>query len=72
MTLKDVLTGLENTHQKLLLSSRDGSFTPAGLLGTLSETKLKTQAHYQPGLYIAEINEAGYLGAVLFEVKKEK
>ena len=72
MTLKDVLTGLANTHQNLLLSSTEGSFTPAGLLDTLSETKLKTQAHYQPGLYIAEINEAGFLGAVLFKVKNEE
>ncbi|MFO7890766.1 MAG: hypothetical protein R6V04_10555 [bacterium] len=72
MTLKDVLTGLADTHQNLLLNSTEGSFTPAGLLNTLSETKLKTPAHYQPGLYIAEINEAGYLGSVLFEVKKAK
>jgi len=71
MTLKEVLTGLADTNQKLLLSCTEGSFTPASLLNSLSEIKLKTQAHYQPGLYIAEINEAGYLGAVLFEVKRE-
>ncbi len=72
MTLKNVLTGLVKNHQRLLLSSTEGSFTPASLLNTLSETKLKTKAHYQPGLYIAEINESGYLGAVLFKVTSKK
>jgi len=72
MTLKEVLTGLADSNNTLLLKNSDGFYTPSCLLDTLSETKLKTQAHYQPGLYIAEINEAGYLGAVLFEVKREK
>ncbi len=69
MTLKDVLTGLVAQKEELQLSSAEGSFTPADLMNSLSETKLKTEAYYQPGLYIAEINESGYLGAVLFKVK---
>lgn len=62
-------TRLYMEQNKLLLSSTEGSFTPVGLLNSLSETKLKTEAYYQPGFYIAEINESGYLGAVLFKVK---
>jgi hypothetical protein len=30
---------------------------------------LKKQAYFQPGLYIAEINDAGYLGHILYRVK---
>jgi hypothetical protein len=32
---------------------------------------LKRQAHIQPGLYIAEINDSGFLGQVLFKIKRK-
>ena len=69
MTLKEILIGLVK-DKNLLLSNAKGSFTPAVLLENLSESKLKTNSHYQPNLYIAEINESGYLGTVLYRVKK--
>ena len=45
--------------------------TDAGtLLQTLSNPMLATQAHMQPGLYIAEINPDGYLGRVLLRFER--
>ena len=32
---------------------------------------LKRAAYFQPGMYIAEINEGGYLGTVLYKVKQK-
>jgi len=34
-----------------------------------SEPMLKRTAHIQSGLYIAEINDKGYLGQVLYKIK---
>ncbi|MCX6553543.1 MAG: hypothetical protein NTZ12_00790 [Candidatus Aminicenantes bacterium] len=41
----------------------------AWLLDSLSEPRLRTSAYLQPGLYIAEISENGYLGRVLYKIK---
>ena len=70
MRLKDILTKLAEETESFFLYNAKGSHSPASLLNELSESKLSTRSHYQPGLYIAEINEAGYLGAVLYRVKK--
>ena len=39
------------------------------LLANLSAPMLKRRAYMQAGLYIAEVNEAGYLGTVLYKIK---
>jgi hypothetical protein len=70
MSLKDILTKLAGEKESFSLCNVNGSHTPVSLLSELSESKLSTRSHYQPGLYIAEINESGYLGAVLYRVKK--
>ena len=70
MSLKDILTKLAEETESFFLYNAKGSHSPASLLNELSESKLSTRSHYQPGLYIAEINESGYLGTVLYRVKK--
>jgi hypothetical protein len=69
MSLKDILQKLVNEKTQVLLADSQSEWEAASLLENLSETRLKTSAHMQPGLYIAEINEAGYLGRVLYKLK---
>ena len=69
MSLKDILQKLVSEESRVLLADNESEWEAAALLEKLSETRLKTSAHMQPGLYIAEINEAGYLGRVLYKLK---
>jgi hypothetical protein len=69
MSLKDILQKLVSEKNQVLLADSQNEWQAAALLENLSETRLKTSAHLQPGLYIAEINEAGYLGQVLYKLK---
>jgi hypothetical protein len=69
MSLKDILQKLVSERTQVLLADSQCEWEAASLLENLSETRLKTSAHMQPGLYIAEINEAGYLGRVLYKLK---
>lgn len=69
MSLGDILTKLAETDSPIVLSDGDQDFQAKDLLGTLSEPRLKTPAHMQPGMYIAEINDRGYLGRILYRVK---
>jgi hypothetical protein len=72
MSLKDILQKLVSEESRVLLADTESEWEAAALLEKLSETRLKTSAHMQPGLYIAEINEAGYLGRVLYKLKTVK
>ena len=69
MSLKDILQKLVSEESRVRLADNESEWEAAALLEKLSETRLKTSAHMQPGLYIAEINEAGYLGRVLYKLK---
>jgi hypothetical protein len=69
MNLKDILQNLADTNDPVLLCDQDQEWEAKVLLEKLSEHKLKTHAHVQPGLYIAEINDGGYLGQVLYRIK---
>ncbi|MGD2294288.1 MAG: hypothetical protein PVF22_00455 [Candidatus Aminicenantes bacterium] len=71
MSLRDILEKIVKAKAPILLSDSDKDWEASVLLETLSEPKLKTQAYLQPGLYIAEINESGYLGRVLYKVKQK-
>lgn len=71
MILKDILTRLVETNEAVLLSDSTGDWEAGVLLEKLSVPKLKRQAHIQDGMYIAEINSAGYLGSVLYRIKKK-
>jgi hypothetical protein len=69
MSLKDILQKLVSEKAPVLLADSQNEWQAGTLLEKLSETRLKTSAHMQPGLYIAEISEAGYLGRVLYKLK---
>ena len=65
MTLRDILKKMAIENGTIKLSHDDEVFDLSGLLETLPEPVLNRQAYLQPGLYIAEINEGGYLGEVI-------
>ena len=69
MSLKDILQKLVSEKAPVLLADSQSEWEASALLEKLSETRLKTSAHMQPGLYIAEISESGYLGRVLYKLK---
>lgn len=69
MSLKEILTKLAEENCPMLLCDSQSEWEAEALLGSLSEPRLRTSAYLQPGLYIAEINEGGYLGRVLYKIK---
>jgi hypothetical protein len=70
MSLKEILEKLIEKGEPILLRDNEKlDWEASALLSRLSERVLKTPAHLQPGMYIAEINAAGYLGRVMFKVK---
>ena len=71
MSLKDILTKLVEEKTPVLLHDGEQDWEAGDLLNNLSEMRLKTSAHMQAGLYIAEINEGGYLGRILYRVKSK-
>ncbi len=71
MQLKEILKKLAEDAEPVLLSNNGQDWTADALLNNLSEPMLKRQAHLQPGLYIAEINDGGYLGQVLYTLKRK-
>jgi len=71
MSLKEILEKIVEEGARILLSDRNKDWEASVLLENLSEPMLKRRAHLQPGLYIAEINDSGYLGQVLYKVKQK-
>jgi hypothetical protein len=71
MSLKDILEKLIETEEPVLLCANGKEWEPAALLESLSEPMLKRKAHIQPGLYIAALTETGYLGQVMYKLKKK-
>lgn len=72
MSLKEILQKIITTNESILLSDSSSKEWEAGtLLESLSGPKLETKAYMQPGLYIAEVNEGGYLGRVLYKIKQK-
>lgn len=69
MNLEELLGQIIGDHLPILLSDHHRDWEPRDLLGTLPESVLGQRVHFQPGLYIAEISEKGYLGAVLYRIK---
>jgi len=70
MSLREILEKLASNGDRVLLcDGNNRDWEADALLGELSGTMLKKQAYFQPGLYIAEINDAGYLGHILYRVK---
>ena len=71
MSLRDILMKLANDNEPVLLNDGQQDWKASELLANLSEPRLKTTAHIQAGMYIAEIDPKGYLGRILFRVKEK-
>ena len=71
MSLRDILQKIVKDNEPVLLNDNNRDWEACDLLKSLSEPMLKRKAHLQPGLYIAEINDSGYLGHVLYKVKQK-
>jgi len=71
MSLKEILEKIVEEGTRILLSDRNKDWEASLLLESLSEPMLKRRAHLQPGMYIAEINDSGYLGQVLYRIKQK-
>jgi hypothetical protein len=72
MSLRDILTKLVEEKNPVILNDGNQDWEASDLLDSLSEPRLKTSAHMQTGLYIAEINDGGYLGKILYRVKEKE
>ena len=70
MVLREILEKIETEETPILLSDPKGDWNARDLLDRLSEPMLKRTVYLQPGLYIALINDGGYLGEVLYRVKQ--
>ena len=71
MSLREILQKIVKDDEPVLLNDNNKDWEACDLLESLSEPMLKRKAHLQPGLYIAEINDSGYLGHVLYKVKQK-
>ena len=69
MKLGELLESLIQWNDHLLLTDKEKTWRPDELLQSLSEVKRNIDVHLQPGMYIAEINEGGYLGRVLYRIQ---
>ncbi len=72
MSLRDILTKIVEEKDPVVLNDGNQDWDAGDLLDSLSEPRLKTSAHMQTGLYIAEINDGGYLGKILYRVKEKE
>jgi hypothetical protein len=71
MSLRDILVKLAKENSPILLNDGEKDWEAQGLLENLSLPLLDRDVYMQPGLYIAEINNGGYLGQVLYKVKQK-
>ncbi|MDH5466926.1 MAG: hypothetical protein OEY25_05865 [Candidatus Aminicenantes bacterium] len=71
MRLREILEQIIENGNSVLLSDSNKDWEASELLKNLSEMRLMRQAHMVPGLYIAEINDSGYLGQVLYRIKRK-
>jgi hypothetical protein len=71
MKLKEILRKIAADGNASLLADGEEPASAQELLATLPERVLERQAYLQPGLYIAEINDKGYLGRVLYILNRQ-
>jgi len=71
MILREILQQMVDEGNTAKLTSGNGALEAATLLKTLSEPMLNRRAHLQPGLYIAELDDRGYLGRVLLRFSEK-
>ena len=70
MSLKEILQKIVNDQEEILLNDGTKEWEADMLLTSLPEPRLRVNAYFQSGLYIAEVDPKGYLGRVLYRVKK--
>lgn len=66
MDLREILENLVNSGNPKLFDINKKETNAVELLEKLPSVRLKRKAHLQPGMYIAEINDSGYLGSIIF------
>ncbi len=71
MRLLEILEQIVENGNSVLLCDSEKEWEAKELLESLSDMRLKRPAHMVPGLYIAEINDSGYLGQVLYRIKRK-
>lgn len=71
VSLKEILEKLITEKVPILLTDRKGEWEASEVLSVLSGPMLSRRAYFQPGMYIALINDGGYLGEVLYRVKSK-
>jgi len=71
MRLKEILQKIAKDKDPVLLSDGEKEWEASALLSNLSDLMLKKQVYFQPGLYIAEISDAGFLGQVMYRIKQK-
>ena len=69
MTLRELLEKMISDRAPVLLKDSQKAWEACDLLGNLTAPMLRRQVHLQPGLYVAMINEKGYLGEVLYKIE---
>lgn len=72
MMLKEILQKLVDAEPPVLLQDDRGAWEASDLLNALPQNALRVRAHLQTGLYIAEIDDGGYLGRVLYRIKRKE
>jgi len=70
MSLKEILQKIVNDRKEIVLNDGTKDWQANILLTSLPEPRLRVNAFFQAGLYIAEVDPKGYLGRVLYRVKK--
>jgi len=71
MNLREILKKIIDKQETVILSNSIDSFNAKELLASLPDTKLNIRSFYQQGLYIARIDDKGFLGDVLYRVKPQ-
>jgi len=69
MILQEILQKIVDSDTSICLSDKEKDWDAGVLLAQLPAPVLRRPAYMQPGLYIAEVNDGGYLGRVLYRIK---
>jgi len=69
VSLKEILEKLITAKLPILLTDRRGEWEASEVLSSLSGPMLSRRAFFLFFVYIALINDGGYLGEVLYRVK---
>ncbi len=70
MVLKDVLQTMVENDEQVLLNDGKSMYEAANLLSDLSDRHLLRKVHKTP-MYIALVDEGGYMGEVLYRLKQK-